>query len=133
MSTCPTDNWIACRKQVPSGVASFSRRFRVHSKARVDMMTLHWWRLYGIVVSVAVALASAAWADPAEEAYQDGVRLAKEGLSKEAIAAFDKAIRLKPTYAEAYAARGSMHNRLVENERAIQDFNEAIRLNPKYI
>lgn len=89
--------------------------------------------LYGIVVSVAVALAGVAWADPAEEAYQEGVRLAKEGLAKEAIEAFDKAIRLKPTYAEAYSARGNMHNRLVENERAIQDFSEAIRLNPKYI
>lgn len=88
--------------------------------------------LYGVVVSVVVAVAGVAWADPAEEAYQEGLRLANEGLTKQAIEAFDKAIRLKPTYAEAYSARGNMHNRLVENERAILDFNEAIRLNPNY-
>lgn len=89
--------------------------------------------LCGIAMGVVLVLAGLAWADPAEEAYAEGMRLAKEGLSKQAMESFDKAIRLKPTYAEAYSARGNMHNRLVQNERAIQDFDEAIRLNPQYV
>jgi tetratricopeptide (TPR) repeat protein len=97
------------------------------------MMQLCRQSLYGIIISVAVAGAGVVWADPAEEAYEEGARLAKEGLLKKALEAFDKAIRLKPTYAAAYSARGSIHSQLVENERAIQDFDEAIRLNPRYV
>ncbi len=89
--------------------------------------------MYGMILGVIVTLTGVAWADPAEDAYQEGMRFAKEGLFKEAIQALDKAIRLKPTYAEAYSARGNLHNQLVERERAIQDFDEAIRLNPKYV
>lgn len=90
------------------------------------------WGFYGIVLSLVLGMDGRAWADPADDAYTEGMRLAKSGLLKEAIEAFDKAIRLKPTYAEAYAARGNMRNHLVQNERAIQDLDEAIRLNPQY-
>jgi tetratricopeptide (TPR) repeat protein len=97
------------------------------------MMKLCRLGVYGLVFGVMVMAAGAAWADPAEEAYQEGVRLAKEGLFKKGIEFLDKAIRLKPTYAEAYSARGNLHSRLVEPQRAIQDFDEAIRLNPQYV
>jgi lipoprotein NlpI len=81
---------------------------------------------------VLLIFAAGAWADPAEDAYAEGVRLAQDGLLKEAMEEFDKAIRLKPTYAEAFSARGNVRNRLVQNKRAIEDFDEAIRLNPRY-
>jgi tetratricopeptide (TPR) repeat protein len=96
------------------------------------MMKLCAYGVSGIVLVLIVSLTGSAWADPAEDAYNEGMRLAKEGLLKQAVEEFDKAIRLKPTYAEAYAARGNVRNRLVQNERAIQDFDEAVRLNPQY-
>ncbi|MGE0681097.1 MAG: tetratricopeptide repeat protein [Candidatus Binatia bacterium] len=89
-------------------------------------------RLWCITTGILLIFVASAWADPAEDAYAEGVRLAQEGLLKEAIAEFDKAIRLKPTYAEAFSARGNVRNRLVQNKRAIEDFDEAIRLNPQY-
>lgn len=88
--------------------------------------------MMGMVMLVVLAATSPGWADPAEDAYNEGMRLAKEGLLKQSVESFDKAIRLKPTYAEAYSARGNVRNHLVQNERAIQDFDEAIRLNPQY-
>ncbi len=90
--------------------------------------------LGGVLLSMMVMMVATgmAWADAAEEAYQEGARLAKTGVLKQALDEFDKAIRLKPTYAEAYSARGTIRNALVQNERAIQDFDEAIRLNPRY-
>ncbi|MBI3249646.1 MAG: tetratricopeptide repeat protein [Deltaproteobacteria bacterium] len=96
----------------------------------------YWWQLLGqllggVLLSM-TASTGTVWADAAEEAYQEGARLAKAGVLKQALDEFDKAIRLKPTYAEAYSARGTIRNALVQNERAIQDFNEAIRLNPRY-
>jgi tetratricopeptide (TPR) repeat protein len=81
---------------------------------------------------VLLIFAAGARADPAEDAYAEGMRLAQNGLLKEAMEEFNKAIRLKPTYAEAFSARGNVRNRLVQNERAIEDFDEAIRLNPRY-
>lgn len=89
-------------------------------------------RLWSVMVGMMLFSASEAWADPAEDAYREGLRLAKEGLMKEAVEELDKAIRLKPTYAEAFSARGSVRNHLVQNKRAIEDFDEAIRLNPQY-
>lgn len=89
-------------------------------------------RLWAATIVVVLLFAVRAWADPAEDAYAEGMRLAQEGLLKEAIEEFDKAIRLKPTYAEAFSARGNVRNRLVQNKRAIEDFDEAVRLNPQY-
>lgn len=89
-------------------------------------------QLWCIAMGVSLIFAAGVWADPAEEAYAEGMRLAQEGLLKQAMEEFDKAIRLKPTYAEAFSARGNVRNRLVQNARAIEDFDEAIRLNPQY-
>ncbi len=91
-----------------------------------------WRQLLGGAFLSLMATTGVAWADAAEDAYQEGARLAKTGVLKQALDEFDKAIRLKPTYAEAYSARGTIRNALVQNERAIQDFDEAIRLNPRY-
>jgi len=88
--------------------------------------------LWSLTAGAVLLSASGVWADAAKDAYEEGLRLAKEGLLKQALEEFDKAIRLKPTYAEAFSARGNVHNRLVQNERAITDFDEAIRLNPQY-
>jgi tetratricopeptide (TPR) repeat protein len=47
-----------------------------------------------------------------------------------AILDFDKAIELKPTYFDAFIARGQSYSKQENHKVAIQDYNEAIRLNP---
>ena len=43
-----------------------------------------------------------------------------------------KAIRLDPSFADAYNNRGIAYDKLGQYERAIQDYDEAIRLDPQY-
>ena len=61
-------------------------------------------------------------------AYRDN----SESESDRAIADFDKAIELRPDYAEAYYNRGLAYRDNSENDRAIADFNKAIELKPDY-
>ena len=49
---------------------------------------------------------------------------------KAGLLAYDKAIRLKPDYAEAFTNRGAAKAALGQRSAAIADYDEAIRLNP---
>ena len=49
---------------------------------------------------------------------------------EEAIAAYDKAIRLRPEHVEAYIHRGKVKNAMGHYEAALADLNTAIRLKP---
>ena len=51
---------------------------------------------------------------------------------REAIIAFDEAIRLKGDLAEAFNNRGTAKSHLGEHEAALSDYDEAIRLKPDY-
>ena len=51
---------------------------------------------------------------------------------KAAIDAYDKAIRLKPSYAEAYNNRGVAKSGLGQHKAAIEDYDAALRLKPDY-
>lgn len=55
------------------------------------------------------------------------------GWIREAISAYDIALRLKPDYAEAYYNRGTAKTLIGKYETAIADFDEAIRLNPEFV
>ena len=59
--------------------------------------------------------------------------LSEGGWVREAISAYDMALRLKPDYAEAYYNRGTAKTLIGEYETAIADFDEAIRLNPEFV
>ena len=48
------------------------------------------------------------------------------------LSACDRAIRLKPDYAEAYNSRGIAKGMLKRHQAAIADYDEAIRLKPDY-
>ena len=52
------------------------------------------------------------------------------GKHKEAITDLDKAISLKPDFAEAYLYRGAVNNEIGKYEVAIDDFDKAIGMNP---
>ena len=55
------------------------------------------------------------------------------GRYKEAITNYNKAIELKPDYAEAYNNRGNALNKLGENEEATYSYYKALKLDPKYV
>lgn len=51
---------------------------------------------------------------------------------EKALADYDRAIRLKPDYANAYNNRGSAYIDLGDYERAVSDFDRAIEIDPSY-
>ena len=52
--------------------------------------------------------------------------------TREAISAYDEAIRLKPDYAAAYNDRGVEKYKLGDYQSALADWDEAIRLEPAH-
>jgi tetratricopeptide (TPR) repeat protein len=54
------------------------------------------------------------------------------GRHDQAIADFNQAIKLEPTFAGAYKFRGDSYAQKKDHARAIADFNQAIKLDPKY-
>jgi len=54
------------------------------------------------------------------------------GNHKQAIGDLEKAIEIKPRYAEAYNNRGFSYNALGNYKQAIEDYNKAIEIKPRY-
>lgn len=67
----------------------------------------------------------------AEEVLARGSRWFGEGDYPAAIADFEAAIRLDPTYATAYNHRGACHQNLGRESAALADYDTAIRLDPQ--
>lgn len=89
-----------------------------------------WW--LSIVLMLVVGVKTEVWGDEASDAYDKGIQFLSEGRQRDAIAAFDKAIRLNPRSAEAYQGRGMAYNETGQNERALKDYDAALALNPQY-
>jgi len=68
----------------------------------------------------------------AEEHFNAGADLHRQGRFEEAITDYDEAIRLDPQLALAYYNRGVAYQSMGQPQRAIQDYDEAIRLDPQY-
>lgn len=68
----------------------------------------------------------------AEEYYQRGQQKGLAGDSKGAIADYDAALQLKPTYAQVYNNRGHEKQLLGDLVGAMLDYNDAIRYNDHY-
>jgi tetratricopeptide (TPR) repeat protein len=68
---------------------------------------------------------------------EDQLSLAEQYVEDEehekAIAAYSRAIELKPDYAIAYHNRGLLHANLDLNEKAIEDFDKAIELDDQFL
>ncbi|MBX5494336.1 MAG: tetratricopeptide repeat protein [Bryobacteraceae bacterium] len=61
-----------------------------------------------------------------------GRELTQQRKLGEALAELNEAIRLNPSLAAAYNARGYVYLLLRDYTRAVADFDAAIRLNPRY-
>jgi len=61
-----------------------------------------------------------------------GVALQEQGKFQEAVTTFNKAIELKPDYAEAYSNRGNALSDLGQLKEALESYEKAIQLKPDY-
>jgi tetratricopeptide (TPR) repeat protein len=85
-----------------------------------------------VVVLVVLSLAGVALAQSAPECYKQGIKAHKNGHYDQAIAHYNKALELNPTYMEAYLNRGIASSRQGHPDEAIADFNKVLELNPGY-
>src|SRR5690349_773626 len=67
----------------------------------------------------------------AQQSYEVGAKMFKDGLYTQAILSFDHAIALKPGLADAYSLRGRAHVAQGDPDPGIADFSRVIQLRPK--
>ena len=68
----------------------------------------------------------------AVSSYNRGAEFMAQGDYSQAIAWFDKAIEVEPSFAEAYCNRGTAHYEKGEADAAIADFSKAIEIEPDF-
>ena len=84
-----------------------------------------------VAVLIWPALALTACSDPTMELYNAAVELQEQGRLYEAIAEYDKVLKMDPQFAEAYRQRGLANASLRQNELAIQDYDNALQIDPE--
>ena len=62
-----------------------------------------------------------------------GFEAEEEGELEAAVVEYTGAIRLKPDDPGAYYNRGNAYRRLGQQQRAVEDYDEAIRLEPRFL
>ena len=62
--------------------------------------------------------------------FRRGVALQENKDYDLAIESFSEAIKIRPTYAEAYYARGNCYEAKGRPDEAIEDYNEVLRFSP---
>ena len=86
--------------------------------------------LVGLVAAPAVAPASANDRDDAKTQVQFGIRVAQLGLWREALAHWERAVKLDPTYAPAYNNLAIGYEQQGDFEKARNAYEKALELNP---
>ena len=99
--------------------------YRLQKDGKITEATQKWYSIANVVGEADKNLAAHSWISV-------GDLYRAEDKIEESLSAYDKAINLKPDYAEAYAARGTMKSLLDRRESAVDDYNEAIRLKPDF-
>jgi tetratricopeptide (TPR) repeat protein len=64
--------------------------------------------------------------------YNRGLANKEKGEYDQAISDYNKALELKPNYADAYNNRGIAHDDKGEYDQAISDYDMALKINPTY-
>lgn len=80
----------------------------------------------------ALSLSVAAPPSAAVDAYKEGARLAKAKDSAGAIAALEKAVKIDPSYAEAWSELGNTHLTGGSIDEAIRAFSQAVKHRPDF-
>ncbi len=88
--------------------------------------------LVSVVLMLSAGMTTEVWSDEASDAYDKGIQFLSEGRQRDAITAFDTAIRRNPRSAETYQARGMAYNETGKHEQALKDYDAALALNPQY-
>lgn len=87
-------------------------------------------KLFILIVALVSFIAASAQADKAEENYQAGRQLRRDGKCTEAIPLFKKAIEQKPTFAAAHYELGWCYNELGQYNIALPILQQAVKLEP---
>ena len=89
-------------------------------------------RILGLVLAMAVASASPAWAQrkQAKEQVEFGMQVAQRGLWKEAIYRWERATQLDPTYAAAFNKLAVAYEHEGQLAKARAAYEKAIALEP---
>ena len=70
--------------------------------------------------------------DDSEACYGIGVELSNLGRYNEALKSYDKAVRIKPKYVNAWHGRGVALSNLGRYEEALKSYDKALKLKPDY-
>ena len=81
-----------------------------------------------VLTLLSLAVAGCGGLSEAERHSNAGAELAERELLEEAIVEFNEAVRLDPQFTVAYYNRGVIYNDLGQHQRAIEDYDAAIRL-----
>ncbi len=81
----------------------------------------------------ATSSALPAWVVDGEALFRDAARHAAEGRLEEAVAGFDRLIRLKPDHADALNDRGNALDTLRRRTEALASYEQALRARPDHI
>jgi len=90
-------------------------------------------RILGLVLLVAVASASPAWAqrNQAKEQVEFGIQVAQRGLWKEAIYRWERATQMDPTYAAAFNNLAVAYEHEGQLAKAREAYEKALALEPE--
>ncbi len=115
--------------------------YSLQQAGRIDEAIEKWHSIAKVMEGIDNDLAAHAWLSVGSLLYKKGeedagIRKVRKMLEtnkiQESIAAFDRAIHLKPDYAKAYHDRAIAKGGLEQHEAALADFDQAIRLKPDY-
>ena len=90
-------------------------------------------RILGLVVLLAVASASPAWAQrkQAKDQVEFGIQVAQRGLWKEAIYRWERATQLDPTYVAAFNNLAVAYEQDGQLQKAREAYEKALALEPE--